>query len=91
MAISRGSTLRSEFLPTGCPCSLAVYKANKGICRLDWGDQTLSLDVSTTYSLVGIIAVITAVRILGQYLKQDLLVVGMDYLSKVIIFVTTRV
>lgn len=33
VAISRGSTLRSEFLPQGCPISLAVYRANKGFCR----------------------------------------------------------
>eukprot|EP00435_Cladocopium_sp_Y103_P070572 s275_g35.t1 len=31
VSISRGSTMRSPFLPQGCPVSLAVYKANKGL------------------------------------------------------------
>lgn len=33
VSMSRGSTLRSVLLPTGCPISMAVYKANKAICR----------------------------------------------------------
>ena len=33
VSISRGSTFRSEFLPEGTPVSIAVYKANKGLCR----------------------------------------------------------
>ncbi len=41
VGISRGSTHRSDFLPTGCPVSMAVYKANKGLCRrvLDKGNS----------------------------------------------------
>ena len=37
VSISRGSTHRSEFLPEGCPVGLAVYRANKGLCRLGLG------------------------------------------------------
>ena len=33
VSISRGSTHRSVFLPEGCPISMAVYKANKGVSR----------------------------------------------------------
>ena len=33
VSMSRGSTLRTVLLPTGCPISMAVYKANKAICR----------------------------------------------------------
>ena len=33
VSMSRGSTLRTMFNPEGCPISIAVYKANKGICR----------------------------------------------------------
>ena len=33
VSMSRGSTHRSEFLPVGCPISIAVYKANKGLVR----------------------------------------------------------
>lgn len=33
IAMSRGSTHRSEFLPEGCPISVSVYRANKGLVR----------------------------------------------------------
>lgn len=46
VAISRGSTCRSLFLPEGRPVSLAVYKANKGLCR-QGVNETVGLTMGT--------------------------------------------
>lgn len=51
VSMSRGSTFRSIFLPQGCPISIAVYRANKALCRPGvhdiWGKIT-------THSLPGV-------------------------------------
>ena len=39
VAVNRGTSLRSEFLPTGNPTAPSVYKANKLTSR--WGSQTV--------------------------------------------------
>jgi hypothetical protein len=44
VSMSRGSTFRSIFLPQGCPVSIAVYRANKALCRQEvhnfFGEKT---------------------------------------------------
>ena len=43
VSISRGSTHRSAWFPLGCPISLAVYKANKGVSRQECEKTNIKL------------------------------------------------
>ena len=50
VSISRGSTFRSSFLPQGCPISIAVYKANKALCRQSfWNTFVIGSAFITTW------------------------------------------